>query len=168
MNETLEFAVRAVLIGAGATLVMDAWAALLRRFGVPSLEPAMLGRWVGHLGRGRLRHASIARAEPVRGERALGWASHYAIGVTFAALLLVAFGTAWARSPSLLPALAVGAAGVVAPWFILQPAIGAGVLSLKTASPGFNAMKSLVTHVVFGFGLYGAGLATAALLGGRS
>ncbi len=76
----MELILRSVLIGVGATLVMDLWAALLRRLGVPSLNFALLGRWLGHLPRGRLVHQSIARAEPVQGERWLGWAAHYGIG----------------------------------------------------------------------------------------
>ena len=59
----------------------------------------MLGRWVGHMPRGRLVHESIAKAEPVRDERVLGWATHYAIGISFAFLLLSIWGVAWARSP---------------------------------------------------------------------
>jgi hypothetical protein len=60
MSETLEFALRAVLIGAGATMVMDLWAVLLKQFGAPSLNLAFLGRWIGHLPRGRWKHPSIA------------------------------------------------------------------------------------------------------------
>ena len=56
MNETVEFARRAVLIGAEATIVMDLWAVVLRQFGVPSLNLAFLGRWIGHLPRGHWRH----------------------------------------------------------------------------------------------------------------
>jgi hypothetical protein len=157
----MEPIVRSVLIGVGATLVMDAWAALLRRFGVPSLNFAMLGRWVGHLPRGRFVHVSIARAAPIRGELALGWATHYAIGITFAGLLLATFGLEWSRAPTPLPALLVGVATVVAPLLVLQPALGAGIASRKTATPLRNSLKSLVTHTVFGFGLYVAALATA-------
>src|SRR4029079_18458557 len=91
-----------------ATLVMDAWALLLRQFGVPSLNFAFLGRWLGHLRQGQWMHESIAGATPVRGELLIGWCAHYAIGMTFAALLLATFGLKWARSPTLLPALAIG------------------------------------------------------------
>ncbi|MFO0582526.1 MAG: DUF2938 family protein [Anaeromyxobacter sp.] len=150
----MEFIVRSIVIGAGATLVMDAWAAALRRFRIPSLDLAMLGRWVGHLIRGRLAHESIALAAPVPGERALGWATHYAIGITFAALLLATAGLGWAHAPTLLPALLVGVVTVAAPLLVLQPALGAGVASRRTAAPLFNASKSVVTHVVFGLGLY--------------
>lgn len=164
MSERVEFALRAVLIGAGATLVMDAWALLLRQLGVQSLNFALLGRWIGHLPRGQWMHESIAGAAPVKGELVIGWCAHYAIGITFAALLLSAFGAKWARSPSLLPALFIGVVTVAAPLFVLQPALGAGIASSKTAAPIFNSMKSLVTHAVFGLGLYLAALATASLL----
>lgn len=166
MSETIEFGLRTVLIGVGATMVMDVWAFLLRRLGIPSLNFALLGRWLGHLARGRWRHASIAGAAPIRGELLLGWGAHYAIGVTFAALSLATFGLKWARSPSLLPALFIGLVTVLAPLFVLQPAMGAGIASSKTPTPVFNSLKSLVTHTVYGLGLYLAALATASL--GRS
>ncbi|MEP7052804.1 MAG: DUF2938 domain-containing protein [Pseudomonadota bacterium] len=164
MTDRVEFLVRALLIGIGATLTMDLWAALLRKFGVPSLNFAFLGRWLGHLPEGRWRHPSIAQAAPVKGEAVIGWCAHYSIGVGFALLLLWGFGLSWARSPSVLPALFVGVVTVAAPWFVLQPALGAGIASSKTAAPLRNSLKSLVTHVVYGFGMYLAALASAAVL----
>jgi hypothetical protein len=157
----MEPIVRTILIGVGATLVMDAWAALLRRFGIPSLDFALLGRWVGHLARGRLVHASIARAAPIERERALGWATHYAIGISFAGLLLAVSGLSWAHAPTPLPALVTGVVTVAAPLLVLQPALGAGIASRRTPRPIFNALKSLATHTVFGLGLYLAALVTA-------
>ena len=164
MSDGLEFALRAVVIGVGATLVMDAWAFVLRRFGIPSLSFALLGRWIGHLFRGQLAHAAFAKAAPIRGELVLGWSAHYSIGILFSAALLSAFGLEWARSPSLFPALLTGIVTVLAPLLVLQPALGAGIASSKTPSPFFNSMKSLVTHTVFGFGLYFAALATASVI----
>ena len=166
MTDTTEFAVRSVLMGVGATVVMDLWAALLRRFGVPSLDMALLGRWVGHLAGGRWRHASIAKATPVRGERLIGWSAHYSIGIAFSALLLMVYGLEWAHAPTLLPALIVGIGTVVAPLFVLQPGMGAGVASRKTARPVFNAAKSVATHTVFGLGVYGAALVVQTALAG--
>jgi hypothetical protein len=164
VSERVEFLLRTVLIGVGATLVMDGWALLLVRCGIPSLNLAFLGRWLGHLPRGQWTHESIARAAPVRGELLIGWCAHYSIGMTFAALLLSTFGMKWARSPSLLPALLVGMVTVLAPLLVLQPALGAGIASSRTATPLFNSVKSLVTHTVYGFGLYLAALATASLI----
>ena len=154
MNEKVEWVMRAIAIGIGATMVMDVWSLLLRKLGISSLNLAMLGRWLGHLPKGKWMHPNIGAAPPVPSERLLGWFAHYAIGVTFAALLLAIFGLSWARGPSLGPALTLGVITVVAPWFILQPAIGAGVASSKTSAPLMNGTKSLVTHTVFGFGLY--------------
>ncbi len=154
MNERLEFLMRAVLIGAGATLVMDAWGFVLRQLGVKTLNFAFLGRWLGHLPEGKFFHRSIAEAAPVRGELLLGWAAHYTIGISFAALLLAVFGLEWARTPTLLPALIIGVVTVIAPLFILQPALGAGIASTNTPAPLLNSMRSLATHFVFGLGLY--------------
>ena len=164
MSERLEFVLRTILIGIGATLVMDGWAFLLRQLGIPSLNFAVLGRWIGRLRQGQWMHASIARATPVRGELLIGWCAHYSIGIAFAALLLSTFGLKWARSPSLFPALLIGIVTVLAPLLILQPAMGAGIASSKTATPIFNSMKSLVTHTVYGVGLYLTALATASLI----
>lgn len=163
MGEGLELVVRAIVIGVGATLLMDGWAFVLRRMGVPSLDFALLGRWLGHLAHGRVAHPRIASATPVRGERMLGWVAHYTIGVSFAALLLLAAGLAWAHAPTLGPALAIGLVTVVAPLFVLQPALGAGIASSKTPRPVFNTLKSIVTHTVYGVGLYLTALATHAL-----
>lgn len=154
MNNTLELGLRAVAIGVGATLVMDAWALVLKRLGIASLDFALLGRWLGHLRHGQLRHERIATAKPVRGERALGWTAHYTIGITFASLLVAVYGRAWLRAPSLHSALLIGVITVIAPLFILQPALGAGIASSRTPRPVFNSLKSVVTHVVYGIGLY--------------
>jgi len=164
MDTRLEFALRTIVVGAGATMVMDLWALLLRQLGVPSLNFAYLGRWIGHLPEGRWMHESIARAAPVKGELLIGWCAHYAIGITFATLLLSTFGLQWARSPSLLPALLVGIVTVAAPLLILQPALGAGIASSKTPMPLLSSMKSLGTPTVFGLGLYLAALVTGPLI----
>ncbi|WP_241048335.1 DUF2938 domain-containing protein [Achromobacter xylosoxidans] len=157
-----DFFLRAVLIGAGATLVMDLWALLLKRlFGVPSLDYAMVGRWLGHLPQGRLTHPGIARSTPVAGERAIGWIAHYAIGVLFASVLLAIWGPAWAARPTLAPALIVGIVTVAAPFLILQPGMGAGIAASRTPKPGVARLRSLMAHASFGVGLYLAGWAVA-------
>jgi len=155
--------VRIVLIGIGATAVMDVWLTLLARLGVRTLDFALLGRWVGHLPRGRFAHAAIAKAQPVAGERALGWIAHYAIGVAFAGLLAGIQGIDWTHSPSLLPAILVGAGTVVAPLFVMQPAMGAGFAARRTPTPLKNCLRSVANHTVFGLGLYLAAFALQAI-----
>ena len=155
MCETLGVVARAVLIGVGATIVMDLWTVFRKRvFGVASLDYRMLGRWLGHLPRGQFVHDRIGETPPVRGELLLGWCAHYAIGITFALLLLILWGPGWARHPTLLPALIVGLGTVIAPLFILQPAMGAGIAASKTPRPNVARLRSLLTHTVYGIGLY--------------
>lgn len=154
---TQDFA-RVALIGIGATAAMDLWVLLLKRLNVPTLSFALVGRWVGHMARGRFAHDAIARAAPVHGELALGWLAHYLIGIAFAGVLVAVAGMEWTRAPLLLPALGVGVLTVAAPWFVMQPAMGAGIASSRTAAPAGNRVKSLANHTVFGAGLYLAAL----------
>jgi len=154
MNPLIEDIARVAAIGAGATATMDLWLLLLQRLGVPTLNFAMIGRWVGHWRHGVFRHDAIAKAPPVKGELALGWLVHYATGAAFAALLVGVFGMAWTRSPTAPPALLVGVATVAAPWLLMQPAMGAGIASSRTPSPAKSRVRSLANHVVFGLGLY--------------
>ena len=147
-----------VLVGLGATAFIDAWAWLRRRlFGTPAPNYALVGRWLGHMPRGRFRHHAIQAAEPVLGERWIGWSAHYLIGVGFAALLPLLWGAAWLQQPSFAPALAVGIGTVAAPFFVMQPGMGAGIAARRTAQPRAARMQSLITHAVFGVGLYAAG-----------
>ncbi|MDR6152473.1 hypothetical protein QF021_000562 [Acidovorax delafieldii] len=151
----------AALLGIGATAVMDAWLLLLKKLGVPTLNFAFIGRWVGHLLRGQVAHAAIAKAAPVRGELAWGWLTHYAVGVAFAGVLLSLQGAAWVHSPTLLPALAVGIGTVAAPLLVMQPAMGSGFAASRTPTPLKNCLRSLANHTVFGLGLYLSALVIA-------
>jgi hypothetical protein len=161
-GQVAEIVFRGLVMGVAAAALMDAWALVLRRaFGIPTLDYALLGRWIGHFPRGRFVHARIAAAEPVPGERPFGWLAHYAIGVAFAVLLLVGWGLDWARSPSPWPALMVGLGTIVAPWFVMQPAMGAGIAGSRTPNPAATRLRNLGTHTVYGIGLYASALILA-------
>jgi len=165
MFEGLEFGLRAALIGIGATLAMDLWAAFLKLcFGFPSLDYRLVGRWIAHFAHGRFAHDSIAKAPPVPGERILGWSAHYAIGIMFAAILLALCGLDWARRPTPGPALAFGLASLAAPFFVMQPGMGAGIAASRMPKPNVARLRSAITHTVFGIGLYAAALLCAQLI----
>ena len=142
------------LVGAGATAVLDAWLLLLQRLGLPTMNFVLLGRWVGHGLRGRWRHASMAQSAPVRRERALGWLTHYLVGIAFAGVLAGLLGVGWLRAPTLVPALAFGVGTVAVPLFVMQPAMGLGFAAAKTPAPVKNCTRSVANHAVFGVGLY--------------
>jgi hypothetical protein len=165
MDELPELVFRTVAIGVGATAVMDLWAQTLRgALGVKPLDYRMLGRWVGHLQEGTLTHDHIADAAPVRHEKTIGWCSHYLIGVAFGVVLIAMVGIDWARSPTLLPALAVGVVTVAAPWLILQPGLGAGIAATRTPRPNIARLQSLAAHTAYGIGLYAAARISATLV----
>jgi len=158
MESLQDYATSAVLVGAGATAVMDAWVMARRRwFGIPASDYGLVGRWIGHMAHGQFRHQRIATACPIPHEDLIGWAAHYAIGIAFAAVLLAIWGADWARHPALGPALLVGIGTVAAPFLILQPGMGAGIAASRAPRPAAARLQSLVTHAVFGVGLYAAG-----------
>jgi len=155
VSDGVEFLARGVLIGVGAAVLMDAWALFARRaFDIRGLDYAMLGRWIGDFPRLRFFHERIASADPVRGERPLGWAAHYSIAIAFAFLLLAIWGLDWARSPTIWPPMLVGLGTIVAPWFVMQPGMGAGIAASRTPNPRAARLRNLATHTVYGIGLY--------------
>jgi hypothetical protein len=145
----------AIALGVGASLLIDAWNLFLKRaFAIPSLNYCLLGRWVLHMPAGTFTHRSIGAAPPKRFECPAGWAAHYTIGVVLALIFVSIAPGDWLARPAILPALLYSIATAVFPLFILQPALGLGVASSKTPRSARARLKSLVTHTVFGIGLY--------------
>lgn len=154
-----------VAIGLGSTLLMDCWNSVLKRgLGVPSLNYCLLGRWVLHLPRGVFRHANISAAPPMPRECAVGWVSHYAIGTCLALTFVMLAPSGWLQRPTWFPAVAFGLATVVFPFFVLQPALGLGPASSRAPDPVKARLKSLMTHLVFGIGLFLCALVASPLL----
>lgn len=154
----MEFLICTILTGTGATAATDLWAGVRKRLlGTPLPNYGLVGRWFAHMGHGRFRHAAIAAAAPVRGERLLGWIVHYLTGMAFAAVLLGSWGLQWLDQPRPGPALIVGLGSVAAPFLLMQPGMGAGIAASRTPRPAAARLQSLVTHTVFGLGLYVSG-----------
>jgi hypothetical protein len=147
-------------IGIGATAVMDLWG-LARKslLGIAPPNYALVGRWIGHMAHGRFRHDAIAASAPVRGEHVIGWTAHYLTGIAFAGVLIGIWGLAWVWHPTIGPALAVGIGTVAAPFLLMQPGMGAGIAASRTPRPTSARLQSLITHAVFGLGLYATGQA---------
>jgi uncharacterized membrane protein YagU involved in acid resistance len=90
--------------------------------------------------------------------------AHYTIGIVFALALVVITSGDWLAQPTLLPALLYGIGTVVFPFFIMQPSFGFGVAASKTSNPTQARLKSLMTHTVFGVGLYVCALGVSHVL----
>ena len=147
----------ALVIGIFATALLDLWNLLLNRlFGFPLPNWGMVGRWFGHLAKGRFLHTPIAHSPAFRQEQMMGWIGHYLIGIVFAAALLLIWGMAWARSPTLMPALIVGWVTILCGWLILSPGLGNGFAAAKTANPLRARLLNVAGHTIFGLGLWSA------------
>lgn len=145
----------ATAIGLGATLLTDLWNLCLKVFaGIPSLNLCLLGRWLLHMPGGAFVHTSIAAAPGKRFECIVGRTAHYTIGIVLAFAFTAIVPDGWLFLPTLLPALLYGIATVVFPLFIMQPAFGLGIAGVYTPKPAQTRLKSLMTHAVFGFGLW--------------
>jgi hypothetical protein len=156
-----------VVIGIVATLVGDVCQAALHRLaGLPASRWGLVGRWVGWMPRGVFRHRPITATPALRGEAAIGWAFHYAIGIAYAALYVALLRLLPASTPMVIPALALAIALLIAPWFVMQPALGFGIMASKTPNPAAARANSLLNHSVFGLGLYAGALVWFAALAG--
>ena len=112
--------VAVIVIGVGATAVLDSWSLLLAKvFGVPSLNFCMVGRWISLMRSGQFKHTAINKAPSQKGECAIGWFIHYVIGVIFSFTFLLVMSNDWLVSPRLIPALIFGLATVCMPFFII-------------------------------------------------
>jgi len=149
-----------VFVGVGATFVMDLWTVFLNRaFAIPLPNYCFIGRWLRHMANGAFTHPSIAAATPRAAECPLGWIAHYTIGALFALALVALVTPQWLQSPTLTPALIFGIVTVGFPLFVMHPAFGLGLAASKAPNPMQARLRSLINHVVFGFGLYLSALA---------
>jgi len=74
---------------------------------------------------------------------------------------LAIWGIGWARRPTIAPALIVSLAALVAPLFLMQPGMGAGIAGSRTPNPNATRFRSVLNHTVFGLGLYVSALLSA-------
>ncbi|WP_420327949.1 DUF2938 family protein [Mameliella sp.] len=146
-----------VVIGIGGTVAMDLWALLLDRLtGQGRPNWGNVGRWVGWLFRGRVFHDDIGAAAPVDGERALGWAFHYLVGVVYGVVFALIVGSAWFDAPAFWKAWIWGIVTIAGGWFLLHPGMGLGWALSRTERPWKGRFMGLVAHSVFALGMWAA------------
>lgn len=142
----------AAAAGALATYGMDVAA---RMIVVPALRmkpPSNLGRWIGHMLKGRFTHEDITKAEPVAHEATIAMVAHYAIGLALGAGYALALRVPQPRPSTVSRAVAYGTATTALPWFWMFPARGQGVMGLRHGDLRVPAF-ALCTHVAYGLGL---------------
>jgi hypothetical protein len=145
----------AALIGVGATALLDLWSLFLKRaFQAPMPNFCLVGRWFSHMTEGRFRHAAIATAAPMPSECAVGWIAHYVIGALYGLAFVALAAGDWLARPTLWPALIFGVVTVLLPFLIMQPAFGLGFAASRTPNPWQARLRALLSHAVFGIGMY--------------
>ncbi len=157
------FIVHAVVAGVFATIVLDLWQRVLHRVGgIPPTNWGIVGRWFAHMPRGRFVHAAIADAEPVANEAVIGWVMHYLIGLGYGLVYLGVVVMLPGGTPTLLNGFVFGLLSVVVPWFLMQPALGVGVMGSKAPNPAVPRYGALAAHILYGVALWaGAALSRA-------
>lgn len=159
MTTAIETAGAVVVTGIGATVFLDLCTILRARvFSEMPPDWGMVGRWVGHLPRGQLTHENIRASQPIALERPLGWAFHYVVGIALAFGLFLVAGAEWFAAPRILPALGYGLITVVLPWITTHPGLGMGIAASRLPKPWAARLRSLISHGLFGLGLFCAAL----------
>lgn len=159
MNTSILYFLDPLLIGIGATLTFDLWGLFLKHaFKIAPSNFCLVGRWLRYMPEGIFRHSNIGSVPQKSAECMVGWVAHYMIGIIFALTFLELVGRDWFQYPTLIPAIIFGILTVAAPFFIMQPAFGLGVAASLTPNPMQTRIRSLMNHVMFGFGLYLFGL----------
>jgi hypothetical protein len=146
-----------LIVGILATVTMDVVAMIALRFGIAGRGPRrtgpdLIGRWIGYLLQGKLRHRDILQTPPMQGELLLGLVAHYLIGIALTLLYIGLLVVAHATSTA-LNAVLYGTATTVLPWFLMFPSQGIGWLGLDAPGDAHLARVSLFNHIVFGLGL---------------
>ena len=147
--------ISAILMGLGATLTFDLWGLFLKRaFKITPSNICLVGRWLRYMPAGTFTHENILSAPQKSAECAVGWIAHYLIGITFAIGFVAIVGSSWLQHPTPLPAIVFGVATVLAPFCLMQPAMGLGFAAARTSNPAQARLRSLMNHTAFGVGLY--------------
>ena len=149
-----------LFIGVGATAVMDLWG-LARKplLGIAPPNYALVGRWIAHMTHGRFRH------DCHRGVCSGAWRTHHRVDSPLPDRYRVRrladryLGTRMGSAADDWSRTAVGIGTVAAPFLLMQPGMGAGIAASRTPRPGSARLQSLITHAVFGLGLYATGRA---------
>ena len=142
-------------MGIFATVTIDLWALVLKHgFKQQTTDWGMAGRWFANLPRGKFIHTPISKTAPVKHETPIGWTVHYIVGITYAWMYIIIVNDLLNAEPSLVSATLFGIATVIAPWFIMQPGFGMGIMARHAPNPNVKRLLSLSVHAIFGVALY--------------
>ncbi|MBO9475535.1 DUF2938 family protein [Shimia sp. R10_1] len=146
-------------VGLGATVFMDVVAVLRQGLSGTNGFYCLVGRWIGSLPRSGFAHDDIRKSEAISGEALLGWSAHILMGVVFGVCFVLLFDTTVSSAILGVQSVGFGLGTVLVPWLIFQPLFGWGVAVSNTPDPWRLRLRSVITHGVFGVGLFVSALA---------
>lgn len=159
-----ELLIWGAVAGIGATVFTDVIGVLRQGWRATNGFYGLVGRWIGLLPRAGFAHDDIRTSPPVAAETVLGWAAHALLGVVFGIGFALLFGAPALEAPQLWQGLSFGLGTVLVPWLIFQPLFGWGFAVSKTPEPCKMRMKGVITHSVFGVGLWLSALVLRAII----
>lgn len=121
-------------------------------FATEKLDVDLVGRLVGGLGRRPRRGEDITGLPAVRGEAALGLATHYLTGIALTQVYLATLHRVGVP-PALVTATAFGVATAVLPLFIMFPSMGYGLAGRHSGDARRMSAVILLGHTAFGAGI---------------
>jgi hypothetical protein len=121
-------------------------------FATEKLDVNLIGRWVGRRGSHPPRGEDITGLPAVRGEVALGLATHYVTGIALTQVYLAAVHRAGVR-PDPVKATAFGVATAALPLFVMFPSMGYGVGGRHSGDARRMSAVMLLGHTAFGAGI---------------
>ncbi|UTW12820.1 DUF2938 family protein [Marinobacterium rhizophilum] len=146
--------IKIMMLGVFATVLIDVWSVFSNKIlQLPKANWGMVGRWLGHIPKGKLIHNPIGASSAIKYESVLGWAFHYLVGIAYAYIYVVLV-VRYLDAPSLLAAWAFGMVTILAAWLIIQPGLGAGICAIRAPRPGMARIQNVAIHTIFGVALY--------------
>ncbi len=142
--------------GVLGTVAMDLGNLLFCRAGLLSkIDVGMIGRMAAGWTRGRIRYRHPEDMEEAANEKALGYLTHYLIGVGFAVPYLLGWHFLSGGPASPAGAIAYGLATTAASWFFVYPSMGFGALGRRSPEGLRAVLSPLANHFFYGLGLAG-------------
>lgn len=140
--------------GLGATILTDIVGVLRQGWRTTHGFYCLVGRWIGSLRQSGLAHHDIRTSAPIAAEAPLGWTAHIILGIAYGICFAFLFGASAFDMPQLWQGLSIGLFTVLVPWLIFQPLFGWGFAMAKAPEPWKLRMKGVITHTVFGLGIW--------------
>ena len=138
-------------VGILSCAILDAWQRVLFFLAkVPPTNWAIVGRWLILFLKSRTWvQNDLSEQAEFSNELSIGWIFHYTVAIAYACFYFFLYKQSLIGF-SFFDGLVFGLLSVLVPWFFFMPAMGAGLLAIKTPKPVLACFLALVAHGVFG------------------